>query len=221
VKKMILILAGVLTLSSCGSNFVDKVTNSAKSPILATEPASPPAPAPLQPNPDTAKTVITQQPPSTTPAPRFIPIENGSYTTEFDPSIKGRTHNLRKSAGVIDGKILQPGEIFSFNETVGPAGKDDGYMLARYVLKGEWKEGYGGGICQVSSTIYNAADGAGMKIVERVAHSKRVDYVPKDRDAAAAWGSVDLKFKNTESTPIRINCKIEGNKLTVTLSKIV
>jgi len=156
-----------------------------------------------------------------TTANTSVPIENAAFTTSYDPKKANRTHNLSKAAAIIDGIIINPDETFSFNNIIGNAGKAEGYKPARIFVRGVEKEGYGGGICQVSSTLFNAADSAGLKIVERHPHSKRVHYVEEGRDAATAFGSVDLKIKNVFSYPVVIFCKATDGKLTVTLEQII
>jgi len=139
----------------------------------------------------------------------------GRYESKFKTSDVPRTGNLKVASGKIDAKLLLPGEIFSFNETVGKrtveAGFDTAYV---YTAKGIEK-GIGGGSCQVSSTLYNAAESAGMQIIERHNHSRRVEYVPKGKDAATSYGTIDLRFKNTQSHPVKINAGVDNNSLTI------
>jgi vancomycin resistance protein YoaR len=85
--------------------------------------------------------------------------------------------------------------------------------------QGKESKGYGGGVCQVSSTLFNTAEKAGLEIVERHRHSKRVYYVPKGKDAATSYGGVDFKFKNTLAYPIKINARADDEKVTVSVIK--
>ena len=145
------------------------------------------------------------------------PIKDGSFTTEYNSKIKNRTHNLELAVKSLDGATIRPGEVLSFNETLGPITKEAGYKPAKIFVKGKELEGIGGGVCQVSSTLYNAADYAGLEIVERHAHSRRVYYVEKGRDAATSYGGVDLKVKNTLPHPIKVQATAKDGKLTVSL----
>ena len=99
-----------------------------------------------------------------------------------------------------------PGEIFSYNATVGERTSSAGFMTAAVYAGGKVVDGIGGGICQVSSTIYNAALLANLEIVERDNHAFNPGYVPVSRDATVSWGSLDFKFKNTRNYPIKILC---------------
>lgn len=111
----------------------------------------------------------------------------GRYVTYFNRSNKERTHNIRLAANAINGHVIFPGETFSFNKVVGKRTIAKGYLKAPVIVRGELSEGIGGGICQVSSTLFNAVDKASVKITERYSHSRRVPYVPPDRDATVSW----------------------------------
>ena len=139
----------------------------------------------------------------------------GECTTRFGSEPKARNENISLAANSIKGKIIEPGEVFSYNDAVGPTTKENGYKRARIFVRGKKALGYGGGVCQVSSTLYNAAESAGMQIVERHKHSLPVEYVPKGKDAATSYGSVDFKFKNTLSYPVKIDTGIADNALTI------
>lgn len=139
----------------------------------------------------------------------------GSYVTYYNPGNVNRTTNLRLASEAIHDKVLSPGEVFSFNETVGERTVERGYRPATVIVSGEYSEGVGGGICQISSTLYNSVDNAGLKVVARQRHSKAVDYVPVGRDAAVAWGVIDFKFENTLSKPILIKTHMDNGKLTI------
>lgn len=147
-------------------------------------------------------------------------LQNSSFTTDYNAKIKNRTHNLVLATKSIHDVVIQPTDTFSFNETLGPITKDRGYKSAKIFIKGKELEGIGGGVCQVSSTLYNAADKAGLEIVERHPHSKRVHYVEKNRDAATSYGGIDLKIKNNMQYPVKIIAKADNGKLTVSLERI-
>jgi len=139
----------------------------------------------------------------------------GEYTTKFSSGAKARNENIRLAADALKGKTIQPGEVFSYNNTVGPTTKKNGYKRARIFVSGKKSYGYGGGVCQVSSTLFNAAELAGMEIIERHNHSLPVEYVPRGKDAATSHGSVDLKFKNTLSYPVKIDTGVGENAVTI------
>lgn len=141
----------------------------------------------------------------------------GSYVTHFNPNNKSRAHNIVLAAEAIDNHVLFPDEIFSFNQTVGMRTKTKGYLPAPIIVRGEYSEGIGGGICQVSSTLFNAADRAGLRIVQRYSHSKRVAYVPPGRDATVSWYGPDLRFKNIYNQPILIRARKYGGSIAFTL----
>ncbi|MCL5779429.1 MAG: VanW family protein [Firmicutes bacterium] len=121
----------------------------------------------------------------------------GEYTTHFDAKNINRTINIRTAANRINGVILAPGQEFSFNKTVGERTDKAGYRPAAVIVANKFEEALGGGICQVSTTLYNAALLANLTSVERHNHSLAIGYVPLGRDAAVAWNQLDFKFKNT------------------------
>lgn len=162
--------------------------------------------------------VIYQEPRLTTAqAKRLKEKHLSSYTTRFNPNNRNRSHNIYLSARAIDHYILFPGEIFSFNRVVGQRTIQRGYKPAPVIVKGEYSEGVGGGICQTSSTLFNSVDFAGLEIVERVSHSKRVTYVPKKRDATVSWYGPDFRFKNQLNEPIVIVSRVNNGLLTISI----
>lgn len=140
-----------------------------------------------------------------------------SYTTAFNAKETNRTANIRIAARKINGHIVYPGRTFSFNETVGPRDKDHGFKEALEIVDGEYVPGIGGGVCQVSSTLYNAIIMSNMGVVERYNHSKPLGYVTLGRDATVVYGVLDFKFANTSNSPVMIMAEMEGNKLVVGL----
>ena len=138
----------------------------------------------------------------------------GSYTTRFNPGNVNRTTNMELSSKAIHNLVMLPGEKFSFNEVVGERTEERGYKTANVMVRGEYTEGIGGGICQVSSTLYNSTDRAGLKMLSVVHHSADVDYVPKGRDATVSWGGPDFRFQNNLDAPILLRIFISGGELT-------
>ncbi|MEE1015775.1 MAG: VanW family protein [Lachnospiraceae bacterium] len=128
----------------------------------------------------------------------------GSFKTSFKSSDSDRSKNVRTGAGHIDGTVLYPGETFSTYEYVNPFTEQNGYAMAGSYLNGKVVDSLGGGICQVSSTLYNAVLMAELEVVERSPHSMMVTYVQPSADAAIAGTYKDFKFKNDTDAPIYI-----------------
>jgi len=128
----------------------------------------------------------------------------GQYTTYFNSGNRNRSHNIMLASKAIHNYVLLPGEIFSFNKVVGKRTREKGYLQAPVIVRGELSEGIGGGICQVSSTLFNAVDKAGLHILQRYAHSRHVAYVPPGRDATVSWDGPDFVFQNKYAYPILI-----------------
>jgi len=141
----------------------------------------------------------------------------GECTTDFNAGNVGRTTNVLLATDFCNGVILMPGDVFSYNDSVGPRTYERGFKDATVYVGNSAEDGVGGGICQVSSTIYYAALRADLKIVERYAHSRMVTYVPLGEDATVAWGSKDFKFENNTDFPIKVVTSHKTSNLTVKL----
>ncbi len=141
----------------------------------------------------------------------------GSFSTNYSSSASGRKKNVKAGASFINGSVVYPGETFSVHDVVTPFTYDRGYAMAGSYLNGETVESMGGGICQVSTTLYNAVLRAELEIVERHEHSMTVGYVQLSADAAIAGTYKDLKFKNNTQTPIYIEGVANGANLTFTI----
>ena len=140
-------------------------------------------------------------------------VLRSSYTTNFKKSINNRKFNITKGAGLISGTILHPGEVFSANGTLGVRNKANGWKVATAYVAGAHEKQYGGGVCQLSSTLYNAAVLADMKIVDRRNHSMPVDYVSKGRDATinSIGNLIDFKFENSSKSDIIIIAYVDND----------
>lgn len=138
-----------------------------------------------------------------------------SYTTHFNSSVAGRSKNIELSAASIHNNIIGKEDVFSFNSTVGPSDAAHGYQPAPEIVNGKLVDGIGGGICQTSSTLFNAVDELGVKYVEKHHHSLNVGYVPKGRDATVSYGGLDFRFQNTTGIPFLIKTIIKDGTLTV------
>ncbi len=140
-----------------------------------------------------------------------------SYSTNYGGSTYNRKANVARSAELINNKILAPGEIFSYNDTVGKRTVSNGFHTATEYVGGKSVQGIGGGTCQVSTTLYCAALYADMQIVSRTSHAMTVAYVPLGQDATVADGSIDFKFKNSSEYPVKIVTSANGSTITVSI----
>ena len=139
-----------------------------------------------------------------------FPDKLGEFTTRYDASNKNRSINLGLASDKIDGTIVQPGEKFSYNKIVGERTISKGYKEAAIYSGGKVVEGIGGGICQLSSTLYNAVLYANLEVTSRTNHRFVTSYVQPGRDATVSWGTIDLCFKNTRSYPIKISSTVNN-----------
>ena len=134
----------------------------------------------------------------------------GSFYTTLINSSEGRTNNVILACEKINGTIVNSGEIFSFNNTVGQRSSQAGYKDAPIFSGNKVIDGIGGGICQASSTLYNATMASGLQVIERHPHSLPVKYCPPLLDATVSWGIEDYKFKNILDRPVQILCCVYG-----------
>lgn len=141
----------------------------------------------------------------------------GEGVTEFDTSYTTRVNNIKIATELLNGVTLLPGEEFSFNDNNGDITTDRGYQVARGYSNGTVVDTVGAGVCQVSSTLYNAALFSGMEITLRSSHSLPVAYLPLGQDAAISYPVQDFKFKNSSSSPVKIFAHVDGGTLTVQL----
>ncbi len=138
----------------------------------------------------------------------------GEKSTSYAGGSAARKHNIQLGASTVNGYILLPGETFSFNDYVGDTTVEKGYAMGIGYENGDSVPTPGGGICQVSSTLYNALINAGIEIVQRYCHSMPVGYLPRGLDAAVAYGIKDLKFRNNLDVPIKIVAKTNSSSVT-------
>lgn len=141
-----------------------------------------------------------------------------SYDSYYNASVTGRTTNLKLACEAIDGTVLNPGEVFSFNAVVGERTEEKGYQPGIIYADGGTSESeIGGGICQVASTIYYCTLIADLEVMERAPHMYLVTYVPEGMDATIYWGSKDFKFRNSNSTPVMIRAKAANGAVSISL----
>lgn len=144
-----------------------------------------------------------------------FPDQLATFSTKFSTKNVNRSTNIRLAVKKINGTVLMPGQSFSYNQTVGKRTVAAGFKVAAVYANGEVSEGVGGGICQVSSTLYNSVLLSNLEIVERHNHSFNPGYVPAGQDATVSWGGPDFKFKNNRSYPIRIAASVSGGTITI------
>jgi len=155
-------------------------------------------------------------------APKTVPDDalnainevRSEFTTKFSEGKVSRSANIRLSAKRIDGLVLAPGQTFSFNKVVGKRGPETGFQVAGVYKNGKRDVDFGGGICQVSTTLYNAALIADLKIPKRQNHSMPVPYVPLGRDAAVDYNGIDLIVENNLDTPIALHASVSSGQIT-------
>lgn len=139
------------------------------------------------------------------------------FQTTFSTANEGRVHNIKTACSKIDQKVLLPGEVFSMDRELGDRTEKNGYRQAKVIVNNELVDGLGGGICQVTSTIYNSALLSGLQIVERKNHSLPLTYVDLGRDATISQGYIDFKFKNNNGYAIVVEARITGNQVSVAI----
>ncbi|MGS0764313.1 VanW family protein [Syntrophomonas curvata] len=140
----------------------------------------------------------------------------GSYESWISGSYQ-RYSNIELASSCLNNSVIWPGEVFSFNQTVGPRTVERGFMPAPVILMGARELDYGGGVCQVSSTLYNTVLASGLKITERHQHSLPVSYVPAGSDAAVDYAHMDLRFKNTSQDLVIIKAGVSRGRVWVQL----
>lgn len=141
----------------------------------------------------------------------------GTYETKFNKNNYDRSNNIYIATSKTNNIILDSNEEFSFNKITGERNEEQGFRCAPIIINGELTNGIGGGVCQVSSTIYNAALYSGLEIVQAINHSIPSSYIEKGRDATVSYGSLDLKFKNIYDYPILIKNTIIEDKIVSTI----
>lgn len=146
---------------------------------------------------------------------RPFQAELGMFRTSLSDRSPEQRANIRRAAEALDGAVLEPGEEWSFNRRVGPRTPERGYCKAPAFLEQDLAQSVGGGICQLSSTVYNAAALSGLRIVERHPHFRRVQSVPPGRDATVWYGKADLRLANSTTAPVRLSARVEDETLSV------
>lgn len=148
-----------------------------------------------------------------TPEPEEFPVVLGSFTTTLAGSRPERTANVRLAAQALDGTVLDPGQVLSFDRVVGPRTLERGYLQAPVILHETRQLQTGGGVCQTASTLFVAGLLSGLSSVERWRHSSPVDYIALGHDATIAWGAKDLKLRNDTGQRVRVRVFVRGATL--------
>jgi len=141
-----------------------------------------------------------------------------SFTTYFSPSNQARAGNIRQVAQILDNTVIRPGEIFSFNKTAGPRTKAAGFDAAPLIRGGMLTPGVGGGICQVSTTLFNSVFFAGLPVVERHPHSFFIEHYPMGRDAAVSYGTLDFRFRNDSEQILLMTAETTEHSVSISLA---
>ena len=154
-------------------------------------------------------------------APVIVEEEISSFSTKIIDDDEDRDTNIRITCNEINGTIIKNGEEFSFNKVAGNPTPDRGYKKAGVFIDGELKKGYGGGNCQVSTTIYNAVNKIdGIKVTERHEHEKEVGYIEMGKDSTVVYDDLDLKFENNTGYDIKLYTELSNNKVKVKVNKL-
>lgn len=166
---------------------------------------------------------VVQEPQPTEPPAKSEPVE--SVLAEFSTTIKSRASNRLNNIQITCSKLnettVESGKSFSFCQTVGKATEEKGYKKADVIVDKQVTQALGGGNCQVSSTLYNAIlKVSDFKVTERHPHGKKVNYVPKGKDAAVSYGSKDLKFVNNTSNTIKIYASTDNKKVSIKIVSV-
>ena len=206
-----------LMFASCNKTTSEPPQNSAPDIVESPSTESVPEPVPEQ---EVEKEPESTSEQKTTPEPDIeVNQVIGSFQTTILDQSESRVKNIKLASQIINGYVVQPGAEFSFNKVVGERSKEKSFEDAIVIIEGEKDYEPGGGICQVSSTLLNAAQKAGMEILERHSHEKDIHYLPLGQDAAIAYGSLDFRFKNIKEFPIKIAAYVEGDQMITSISR--
>ena len=144
------------------------------------------------------------------------------FSTKLPKDTKARESNIKLACNTLNGTIIEAGNEFSFWKVIGNPTKEKGYKKAKtFTTDGKIRKAYGGGLCQVSTTIYNAVIKVnGLQVTERHEHSRDVSYIEDGKDASVSYNNADLKFKNNLDYNIKIMAKLENNKVVIQIFRI-
>lgn len=171
----------------------------------------------LEPGAKLEASLVIDEPKVTSDALKMIDGRLSTFTTNYSTSAAGRKHNVGFAASLINGTVLMPGETFSYNAEIGPVTLRAGFKNAGVIIGDKIEDGVGGGLCQVSSTLYQAALHSNMGITQRRNHSMAVAYLKPGMDAVVYGPYLDLKFKNNYPNPVYIQAYGDNNNLSVSI----
>ncbi len=233
MKRLVLVLLLSLGMSGCGQT--DRLSRhmeeyeqqeirelqrqlgdtTAQAPTMQPSPSA--APKERIETPVDSQSEVTEEKPEQITGLPEKKLRTASFETEYGSSNQARCHNIERAAELLDGVTIEPGEVFSCSQAIGPITEEHGYEQAGTYVAGKVEKGIGGGVCQISTTLYNAALLAGVTVVERAAHSMVVSYVEPARDAALAGDYKDLKLRNDFDAAIRLEASAGDGTLRFTV----
>jgi hypothetical protein len=216
IKNKLFLVLFLLLLVSCSG-----ASNSGNQ--KQTAPINPPTAQDVQPAPVTIPEPIPTPVPAPVPEPEPEPEPISPFPLTFETPIhdhdESRIKNIKIAAKALTGYVLKKGEEFSFNTVVGERTTEKGYEEATIFVSGEKVDGVGGGICQISSTLYNLALLSKFEITERHVHQLPVTYVEKGKDATVAFGSLDLRFVNNSAFDVKLLVNVTKDTVSATFEK--
>jgi vancomycin resistance protein YoaR len=166
---------------------------------------------------DVVLSMESVMPDITTEMVEDIAYKLGEYQTAFNPENESRSHNIRTACEKISQKLLLHGQVFSMDKMLGERTEKNGYRTAKVIVGNELVDGLGGGICQVTSTAYNAVLLSGLEVVERRNHSIPLSYIDMGRDATISYGYIDFRFKNNSGYAVVIEAEASGGRVYVSI----
>lgn len=200
-KRFVLVILMAFLCSGCGSDNKNENINKTSQKEITGE---------------HIKTTTAPKKPENTPKPEVI----GEFSTRIVDKAPERLDNLKIACNYLSKVTVKPQEEFSFNNTLGARTEEKGYKKG-YVFEGTEKvEAIGGGICQISSTLFNAVKNAGFKVIERHPHKRKVDYVARGKDATVSYGELDFKFVNNKDYTVKIEAYITDTEVVIRIWKV-
>jgi len=166
---------------------------------------------------DVVISVASARPDITTEMVKDITFRLGEFETAFNPENESRSHNIKTACEKINQKLLLPGQVFSMDKMLGERTEENGYRTAKVIVGNELVDGLGGGICQVTSTVYNAVLLSGLEVVERRNHSIPLSYIEMGRDATISHGYIDFRFKNNSGYAIFLETEAADGRVYVSI----
>lgn len=216
-NKWIFVLIGIIVIAGIAAFFLFSQNNSNNTPYMASDGKR----ISTEVENKSQDTSNAQNSQNTQDSKKLVETEISKFSTKILVEDDNRDNNLELSASKINGVIVKDGEEFSFNDTVGNPSPDEGYEKAGIFIGGKKSKGYGGGNCQISTTLYDAVlKVKGLEVTERHEHGKEVGYVEKGKDATVVYDELDLKFKNNTGYDIKIYSDVTEEKVNVKIVKL-